>query len=119
MTGDRITISDLRVSTRVGVTDEERSEPQTVLVDLELFVDLHAAGTSDDLRDTVDYDRVATGVAELVRSSETNLLEALAESIARHVCTFTRVERVTVGVAKASPPVEEDVGPIAVRITRP
>ncbi len=119
MTDDRITIRDLRVSTHVGVTDEERNEPQTVLITLELFLDLHAPCASDDLRDTVDYDHLTRKVAELIRSSETKLLEALAEKIARYLCTFTRVERVTVEVAKASAPVEEEVGPIAVRITRP
>ena len=119
MTGDRITITNLKVPTHVGVTDEERNTLQTVLINIELVLDLKPAGSSDDLRDTVDYDHVTTEVAELVRSSETKLLENLAETIATHVCTLTRVERVTVEVIKEAPPVPEDVGPIAVRITRP
>ena len=117
--GDRITISRLKVPTHVGVTDEERSQPQTVIINLELILDLKPAARSDDLADTVDYDRVTTEVAELVRSSETKLLENLAEMIASHVCTLTRVERVSVEVIKEAPPIPEDVGPIAVRITRP
>lgn len=116
---DRITISRLKVPTHVGVTDEERSQPQTVVVNIELILDLKPAAQSDNLTDTVDYDRLTTEVAELVRSSETKLLENLAETIASHVCTLTRVERVSVEVIKESPPVPEDVGPIAVRITRP
>lgn len=116
---DRITISRLKVPTHVGVTDEERSQPQTVVINIELILDLKPAAQSDNLTDTVDYDRLTTEVAELVRSSETKLLENLAETIASHVCTLTRVERVSVEVIKESPPVPEDVGPIAVRITRP
>ena len=119
MTRDRITITKLKVPTLVGVTDEERKKPQTVLVTIELELDLKPAGSSDDLGDTVDYGRVTTEVAELVGSSETKLLENLAEKIAAHVCTLTRVDRVTVEVVKETPPVPEDVGPIAVRITRP
>ena len=119
MTTDRITFSGLKVPARIGVTEDERSQPQTVIVSLELQVDLSAAATSDDLADTVDYDRLTTEVAGLVRSSETKLLESLAGSIAAHVCAFSGVDRVTVEVSKESPPVSEDVGPIAVRITRP
>lgn len=116
---DRITISRLKVPTHVGVTDEERSQPQTVIINIELILDLKPAAHSDNLTDTVDYDRLTTEVAELVRSSETKLLENLAETIATHVCTLTRVERVSVEVIKESPPIPEDVGPIAVRISRP
>ncbi len=116
---DRITISRLKVPTHVGVTDEERSQLQTVIISIELVLDLKPAAESDNLKDTVDYDHLTSEVAELVRSSETKLLENLAENIASHVCTLTRVERVTVEVTKEHPPVPEDVGPIAVKITRP
>ena len=119
MTNDRISITGLKVPARIGVTAGERDRPQTVVVALELERDLRPAGASDDLEDTVDYDHLTTSVADLVRSSETNLLESLAEKIASHVCASTEVDRVTVEVMKESPPVSEDVGPIAVRITRP
>lgn len=116
---DRIIVRRLNVATRVGVTDAERAELQNVLIDLALTVDLAPAGGSDDLADTVDYDRLVTDVAELVRGSDVKLLETLAHAIAECACAFNGVERVTVEVAKEAPPVAEEVGPIAVRITRP
>jgi dihydroneopterin aldolase len=119
MTDDLITIKGLKVPARIGVTDQERSVPQTVIVDLDLVVDLSAAAASDDLADTVDYDRLTSYVAELVRTSGSKLLEHLAGSIATSVCSLSGVERVTVEVSKESPPVGEEVGTIAVRITRP
>lgn len=119
MNNDRITISGLKVPARIGVTPQERSVPQVVVVDLELTVDLTAAESSDDLADTVDYDRLTSYVAEVVRTSHSKLLENLAGSIATQVCSLSGVERVTVEVSKESPPVGENVGKIAVRITRP
>lgn len=116
---DLITVRGLKVPTHIGVTQEEREQLQNVLIDIELAVDLAAAGATDELGDTVDYDRLTREIAELVRGSEAKLLEALAQAIARHACTFSGVDRVTVEVAKEAPPVQEDVGPIAVRITRP
>lgn len=116
---DRISVRRLNVATHVGVTDAERTRLQNVLIDLELQVDLVPAGRSDDLNDTVDYDRLVRDVAELVRGSNVKLLETLAHSIAQRACAFNGVQRVTVEVAKEAPPVAEEVGTIAVRITRP
>src|SRR5687768_7549006 len=116
---DRISITGLKVAAHIGVTEEERARPQTLVVNLELEADLRRAGASDDLDDTVDYDNLATSVAGLIRESETKLVESLAEKVASHVCASKKVDRVTVELMKESPPVAEDVGPIAVRITRP
>lgn len=115
---DRITIRDLRVETRVGVTDEERARPQSVVVGIEIEADLSAAGVSDELDDTIDYDRVVTEVGALLRGSECRLLEHLAQQIASQVVRMQGVRAVTVEVSKESPPISEDVGPIGVRIER-
>lgn len=116
---DRIEISQLRALTHIGVTDEERSTEQAVLVDVVVDVEMRRAGASDDLAHTIDYGSLTTEIAELVRRSRVRLLEKLAEDIADHVTALSGVERVSVGVAKESPPVTEDVGSIAVRIMRP
>lgn len=116
---DRIRITGLQVETRIGVGDEERSSPQRVSIDIEIVCDLKKAGESDDINDTIDYGRVAQAVAELARGSEAHLLERLAEKIAASIGTFPGVTGVTVEVAKQSPPITEEVGPISVRIDRP
>ena len=116
---DHITIRDLKATTKVGVTDDERASEQTILITIEIETDLKQAGASDRLEDTVDYGRVAEDVVELVKSSENKLLEKLAERIAGHIGGLSGVERVTVELVKESPPVEQEVGPIAVKITRP
>ena len=115
---DRILIRDLRVEARVGVTDEERAKPQGLLVTLEIFTDMEAAASSDDLATTIDYDRTATEVADIVRGHESRLLEHLAGRLASHISTFEGVLGVNVEVAKEVSPVAEDVGAISVRIER-
>jgi dihydroneopterin aldolase len=115
---DRITVRDLRVETRVGVTDEERARPQPVVVDIDIDADLSAAGASDELADTVDYDKVVTEVASLLRNSKSRLLEHLAQQIATEIMRLQGVQAVTVEVSKESPPVSEDVRRIGVRVER-
>ena len=115
---DHIIVRRLRVPTRVGATNEERVAPQQVLVTLEIACDTTRAGKSDDLADTIDYDRLVSQVAEQVRASETNLLEALAHKVAAYISTIAGVHGVTVEIAKESPPVAEELGEVAIRIER-
>lgn len=115
---DVIRIKGLRVETHIGVSEEERAKPQTVVVDAEVRTDLSRAGGSDDLSHTVDYGHVVERVAASIRSGEAHLLEHLAEEIAALISGFERVTGVTVEVGKASPPVSEEVSGVSVRIER-
>jgi dihydroneopterin aldolase len=116
---DRIAIRELRLATHIGVTDEERSTPQWVRVTVELEADLRRAGKSDDLAQTINYHWVTNEIAAIVRSNSCDLLEYLAGKIATRMTKIDGVHGVTVEIAKESPPVEEDVGAIEVRIHRP
>lgn len=115
---DTISIRSLRLATHIGVTEEERNDPQWVLVSIELHTDLRAAAKSDDLSDTVNYHWATNEIAAIVRSSKCELLEYLAGKIASQMSKIERVNGVTVEIAKETPPVEEDVGGIVVRIER-
>lgn len=115
---DHILIEGLRVATRVGWTDEERAEPQTVLVDLDLEIDASASARSDDLSDAVDYASVIADVAGYVSGREERLLERLAAEVAEMVSARNGVKRVSVEIAKEVVPVPEEVGRVAVRVER-
>jgi dihydroneopterin aldolase len=79
---DRIVLSGMRFEGRHGVLPDEKVVAQPFEVDVELGLDLRAAGESDDLARTVDY-RGAYEIARTVVEGPTReLVEALAESIA-------------------------------------
>ena len=115
---DHILISGLRVETRIGWTDEERNEPQAVLVDLDVEIDATASSASDDLADTVDYGSVISAVSRHVAAREERLLERLAAEVAEMVSAMNGVKRVSVEIAKKVVPVPEEVGRVAVRVER-
>ena len=115
---DSIIVRDLRVKARVGVTEEERARAQLLIVSVVLYTDLRKAGKSDDLRDTVDYGRVTGEIEKLVTSTEASLLENLAEKIAGLIAAMPGINGVTVEIAKDAPPIEQEVGCVAVRIER-
>lgn len=115
---DRITIAGLSVETRIGVTEKERSRPQEVVIDIEIARDLTAAGASDSLEETIDYDGLVNEVAALARTSECKLLERLASKIADQVADKEGVAGVTVRVGKEHVPVNEEVSSISVSVGR-
>jgi dihydroneopterin aldolase len=115
---DRISLHDLRVETRIGVTDEERATPRTVTISIDIWANLEPPGKSDDLADTVDYHSATVGVADMVRSMEAKLLEHVAEKVASFICEMEGVDGATVEVTKEAPPIAEDVRAVSVKIER-
>lgn len=119
MTVDRIVVPGLPLRARVGVSEAERVAEQDIVVHAELRLDLRAAGASDDLGLSVDYDAVCARLAEVVGSREFHLIEAVAEACARRVLAdFARVDEVRVEVRKPGALRGRGVPYAAVEVTR-
>jgi dihydroneopterin aldolase len=103
------------------VLEAERRSAQPFEVDLDIDLDMAAAGRSDDLADTVDYGAISEAVAAVVAGPHADLMEHLAERIAAAVlaCAGPRASSVTVTLRKLRPPVPVDLASAGVRITRP
>ena len=99
---DRILIPDFPLSCRIGVTEHERSAEQEVLADIELGLDLRAAALSDDLDETLDYQRVGSALVELARERPRKLIETLAEDAAAELLSRFPVAWVRVRIKKPS-----------------
>ena len=93
-TTDHILIDDLRVTCIIGVLDHERVTPQPLRIDVDMEVDLHDAGQSDDLTQTVHYGEVAIALANLARDTKYQLLERLAQHMTEVVLSFPLVRAV-------------------------
>jgi dihydroneopterin aldolase len=113
-----IVIAGLRELGVHGVLPEEQTRPQPFEIDVELTVDLEAAGESDALDDTVDYSAVAEAVSRVVSSERYQLLERLATRIGEVCSVDERVTAVTVTVRKLHPPVRAMVDHVAVCIEK-
>ena len=96
----KITIADLEVLLRVGVTDEERAKPQRVLLTLELECDISAATRTDQITETIDYFDVAQQLLQFGEGRSWKLIEKLAADIADLVLSVFNPESVKVEVKK-------------------
>ena len=85
---------------RHGVTEDERSRPQELLLDVAVTVDCSEAARSDRLDDAVDYERLYRICERHATRESFSLLEALADACLREILTDPRVERATVRVRK-------------------
>ena len=118
-TTDVIELRGLRLRAIVGVLEWERRVAQPLELDLDVSVDLAAAGASDDLTDTVDYGALCAVAERVVIDGRFLLLEALAEQVAAVLLAADdRIEAVTVGARKLEPPVPQQLASSGVRVTR-
>lgn len=83
-----ITITDLHTKCRIGVTPEEREQPQEILLTLSLEVDASKAAASDKLADTVDYDALSKRVAAAAEGLTCSLIETLHHHIMDTIIAF-------------------------------
>ena len=90
----------MRFQGRHGYYEHELTVPQPFEVDVELVLDLQAAGVEDDLERSVDYGKVYGAVRQIVESTSFRLLEALAEGISHELLAHFAVTEVGVRIRK-------------------
>ncbi|KSU61345.1 dihydroneopterin aldolase [Gordonia sp. JH63] len=114
---DRIELRGLKVRGNHGVFDHERADGQDFYIDVVLWLDLRAAGESDDLADTVDYGTLAQQVAGIVGGEPRNLIEKVGAEVAESIMTDERIDACEVTVHKPSAPIPLTFDDVAV-VTR-
>jgi dihydroneopterin aldolase len=97
---DKLRITGLEVSARIGIRDWEQHVLQRLNVDLELETDAARPAASDDIADALDYGLIARDVVGFVRNSQFRLIETLAERIAQRIFDSFPVSRLKVCVHK-------------------
>lgn len=113
---DVVFVTDLALEAIIGIHPEERTTAQPVRISFSLQTDTRNAAGSDDIADAVDYEGACTRVAELVAASRFQLIETMAERIARLLLAEYPVSHVSVEVCK--PDALQDAQTVGVRIER-
>ena len=115
---DAIQVRCLRLWAHVGVLDFERREGQWFELDLELDVDLSAAGRSDGLDDTLDYSQLITALQQLARSLICQTLEHYSERILDRIEELYGPVPIRLELRKCHAPVPGFDGVVAVQRSR-
>ena len=118
MTADSITLTGLAVRANHGVFDFERENGQTFVIDVTVWLDLAPAARGDELAATVHYGELAEAVHAAVAADPVDLIETVAERVARVALSFTAVDRVRATVHKPDAPIPVPFADVAVTVER-
>ncbi|CDP15774.1 unnamed protein product [Coffea canephora] len=117
--GDKLVLRGLKFHGYHGVKQEERKLGQKFLIDVDAWMDLRAAGTSDHLSDTISYTAIYAIVKEVVEGPPKNLLESVAHLIASTILSrYSQISTVRVQVGKPHVAVHGPVDYLGVEIIR-
>ncbi len=97
---DKIILKGMRFYGFHGLHDEERKTGQYFLVNLECITNLHKAGVSDNIEDTINYSEIYQKVRRIIEGTPRNLLEAVAEEIADVLISDYPIKNVTIKISK-------------------
>ncbi len=109
----RLFLTGIRAAGRHGANPGEKDAPQDFVVDLDVEVKVFA----DVVEETVDYRTITRVAREVVGERSFDLLETLAESVARAVCDLDGVVRTTAVVHKPVAAASLDVQGVAAAAT--
>lgn len=104
---DKILINDLKVYAYHGLLPEEKSLGQFFIVSVELSGDFQAAGFSDSIEGTINYAEVCHFINGYMQENNYDLIEAVAENLARQLllCFSPQLKEVTVSIKKPGAPI--------------
>jgi dihydroneopterin aldolase len=117
---DYIHLNELEFYGYHGALEEEKILGQRFRANISLAVDLAEAGTSDDLRKTVNYAEVFEVCRSIVEGEPRKLIESVAEEISRQILERfgSKVHGVRVVLIKPDPPIRGHYASVSVEITR-
>ncbi len=106
-------LTGITASGRHGAKPGEKDRPQDFVVDLDVEVEV----ASDDIGATADYRRLVETAREVVSGGSFDLLETLADAVARAVAKLPRVVRATAIVHKPVAAASNEIQGVAAAAT--
>ncbi|KAI8147624.1 Dihydropteroate synthase-like protein [Fennellomyces sp. T-0311] len=95
---DKILIKNLVLKNVTGVDSWQRLKSQPVVITVELYTDITAAGNSDHVTSSIHYGHVTKAISKLTETGTFKSIEELGHAIVRVCCVDFGAERTTVRV---------------------
>ena len=113
----RLFLRGLQVQARIGIHDFEKQGPQSLLIDIDLYVSLaDTQARNDQLDEVVDYDFVRHLIAKRVQRGHVELQETLCDELAAALLAHPQVQAVRLSTCK--PDVYPDCEGVGVEVFR-
>jgi len=113
---DQILIEGLVLPAFIGMFAHEYDAPQPIRFDVTVDIAPLTGADEPDTDNIVRYDHIVADIKEILAAGHIDLVETLAEDIAKTCLSYNRAQQVCVTVAK--PAAFEEAAAVGVRITR-
>ena len=113
---DQILIEGLVLDAYIGVFDFEQGKTQPVRFDILVDIQPLTKEASHETHNVVRYDHIIADVKSILSSGHVDLVETLAEQVAKACLSYERASQVSVTVAKLE--AIDEAKAVGVRITR-
>jgi dihydroneopterin aldolase len=97
---DFIHIEQLEVFARIGVTENERANPQRLTLSITVWPNERFEDVQDDITRTVNYSAISVATREFVGDRSDKLIETLAADFASHLLKTFPVTKVRIELRK-------------------
>jgi dihydroneopterin aldolase len=85
---------------RIGVSEEERRDPQRLVISVRFQLGSTFRDLNDQFEKTIDYTRVAAEIGKTVASTRAQLIETLVSEIGDALMTQFPIERIELELRK-------------------
>ena len=109
-------IRDLILNCTIGIHAHEKDGPQRIRINLDLGVAEGDQPINDDISNVTCYEKLAAGINPIVARGHVNLVETLADEIAKMSLANRRVQTARVRIEKLD--IFENAGSVGVEIER-
>jgi dihydroneopterin aldolase len=96
----KVFLEDYEVNINIGIHEFEKTGPQRIVINIELFVTEELSGDSDTIDNAVDYDFLRKEITKLIETRHFNLQETLCRSILDIVKVQPGVQRAIIKTKK-------------------
>jgi dihydroneopterin aldolase len=112
---DSIKIEELELFARVGVTENERANPQRLTLTITVWPRTQFEALEDDIGNTTNYSAICAVARDFARSRTSHLIETLVTELASELLRAFPIEKVRLELRKFVLP---DAKHVAVIVTR-
>ena len=96
-----ISIIDLEITCIIGILPNERVKEQTLLLNINLDVDIGDSTFADDINETIDYTIIAEMATQLAITKKYNLIESFCKDLNNlFIETFQVIQQTRITVKK-------------------
>lgn len=109
-------IDELKTMAIIGCNPDERIAKQPIIISLAYQCNIANAVDSDDINQTVDYDRLSKLIVKFIQQSRFELIETLAERLVDYIFSVSSINSLSLFLYK--PDALSDAKRVGIKIQR-